>query len=777
MDSRIPGGAAYNRIFGPGLEQYQAELQARDTHLARQKQPEPAAPAEPHAGPARRKRHGPAAEKEQRPRSSHEDFKPLKAKNLPKPDVGTWARNGAGDEKREEAVDRVRTAKDRNSKDINLSQLELKNIHPDLLPSSTQHLSLAENKLGSLPSKVREMADLKTLEAQKNQIRSLPENIGSVLAKLTDLNLSNNQISVLPQGFGDLRSLLSLKLDHNRLQSLPDELALLDKLQVLSVSNNLLTGDNALPPRMHILSHLRELDLSVNQLTSLPSAWNDLFMTVRRVNLSKNNLIGLPESFVKPLKSLSINLADNALLKRLPRHYGGFTYASALMPFGLKPGLNDKIVGLQSKIKVNTANTQIRQGLVNEARLEKGRGINPQSFYDANEALPPNRVFNNALDDVYSVDEFMADQEPAHFEGLDRVGVPDLTTDEFGRAVNMAPGGNGLLGANPATEGNRMDGWLGQQADNYANRFNATPQPAPQAIPMGQFDLAWPQMQQQNMTMQPGYGSGAYGAMPLAAPPMNPQFLQALQDPQVLQALQNELSQLQYMDPAVQQQYAPLIAQIAALQSQQGFGAPGSYGAFPMGPTTHSTQGPAQFPGKMNPPPYADQQQPTHFSSAARVPVPDPTAYTTQRGEAGPSAAAGFQNHAASNTDVGERTASGPARPAPPKAEPSGVNTNWQPAAALAHVTSAAAWQAGSGVMGKLKATVNYFWRPADQYRAAESLSRMSMGESPAPHGRSTAPIDKSWPQNLNPPAPRPATTEKNKGLVGKITSAFENLE
>src|SRR5205085_9585718 len=95
------------------------------------------------------------------PESSGGDYKPLKVKSLPQPySVETWAKHGAYTEKRQQAVDLIAKAEKERNKTIDLSGLGLQGVHPHLVPTSTQVLSLARNDFVSVPSEVTRLSEL-----------------------------------------------------------------------------------------------------------------------------------------------------------------------------------------------------------------------------------------------------------------------------------------------------------------------------------------------------------------------------------------------------------------------------------------------------------------------------------------------------------------------------------------------------------------------------------------------------------------------------------------
>ena len=116
----------------------------------------------------------------------------------------------------------------------------------------------------------------------------------------TELDLSNSQykdpkppqLTELPDSLWKLTQLTDLNLSHNQLTTLPDSLlAQLTQLTVLNLASNQLT---ALPDSLGQLTQLKSLDLSINQLTTLPDSLGQLTQ-LQSLALSSNQLTALPE--------------------------------------------------------------------------------------------------------------------------------------------------------------------------------------------------------------------------------------------------------------------------------------------------------------------------------------------------------------------------------------------------------------------------------------------------------------------------------------------------
>jgi hypothetical protein len=199
----------------------------------------------------------------------------------------------------------------------------------------------------------------------------LPSQIGA-LKKLQLLDLSNNKLTRLPASIGELEKLTRLFVDSNELESLPDEIQNLSQLKRFSAAGNRLSQ---LPESMHKLERLSSVDLKSNQIWTLPPGWAELLTRLRRLDLSDNQLKQLPELPGNDAagarddvrgKTLDVDLSNNGI-STLPIGYGSFRYHGQFD--------NHTLVNVARTIVVRTANTRIREGLVAAGRLASGRGV------------------------------------------------------------------------------------------------------------------------------------------------------------------------------------------------------------------------------------------------------------------------------------------------------------------------------------------------------------------------------------------------------------------
>jgi Leucine-rich repeat (LRR) protein len=115
------------------------------------------------------------------------------------------------------------TQQSNDVKEASLSKvnLDLSKSGLEKLPSnvwsmtSLEELNLSNNRLtGALPAEIRQLRNLRILDASNNLMTGVPAEIGQ-LTKLQELNLSNNQLTGLPSELGNLTSLRVLDLRGN----------------------------------------------------------------------------------------------------------------------------------------------------------------------------------------------------------------------------------------------------------------------------------------------------------------------------------------------------------------------------------------------------------------------------------------------------------------------------------------------------------------------------------------------------------------------------------
>ncbi|XP_075455857.1 leucine-rich repeat serine/threonine-protein kinase 2 isoform X2 [Ascaphus truei] len=181
---------------------------------------------------------------------------------------------------------------------------------------------------------------LKQLNLSYNQLKCVPESIGNVAEKLEELILEGNSISEIcaPLCLSELRI---LNLNKNVLSSFASNfLKDCTKLETLSVMTNLLVTVPSLPMKITTLRmshntftsipkeilqlpHLRSVDLSNNQIESLPGPvqWESLNLREIVLNYNKISILDLSKDACKWSRLEKLQLSHNTL-KEIPPEIG-----------------------------------------------------------------------------------------------------------------------------------------------------------------------------------------------------------------------------------------------------------------------------------------------------------------------------------------------------------------------------------------------------------------------------------------------------------------------
>lgn len=101
-------------------------------------------------------------------------------------------------------------------KTLDLSNSGIDKIPQDVfLKTQLEDLNVSNNKItGAIQAEIRNLQNLKSLNASNNQMTGVPAEIGQ-LQNLVTLDLSNNQLTGLPQELGNLKNLKTLNISGN----------------------------------------------------------------------------------------------------------------------------------------------------------------------------------------------------------------------------------------------------------------------------------------------------------------------------------------------------------------------------------------------------------------------------------------------------------------------------------------------------------------------------------------------------------------------------------
>eukprot|EP00052_Salpingoeca_macrocollata_P020421 m.171547 g.171547 ORF g.171547 m.171547 type:complete len:1020 (-) comp21262_c0_seq1:44-3103(-) len=155
------------------------------------------------------------------------------------------------------------------------------------------------------------------IDLEDNRISSIPRSIGNLAGTLHTLKLKNNRLESLPVEIAQLSLLAHLDVSYNQLTSLPVNLG--GRLVTLCVENNKLT---ALPAAVFSPA-LRELDASQNEIAELPATVGNATSLVS-LKLNNNKLQALPPSVGGLAALANLELTFNQITQ-LPRALGGLS--------------------------------------------------------------------------------------------------------------------------------------------------------------------------------------------------------------------------------------------------------------------------------------------------------------------------------------------------------------------------------------------------------------------------------------------------------------------
>nr|XP_046240117.1 prolargin [Scatophagus argus] len=189
---------------------------------------------------------------------------------------------------------------------------QLKEI-PSGLPASLEQLRLSRNRISKIPAGAfNKMGNLTMLDLYNNQLSDsdLGRNTFKDLTSLMQLNLARNILKKMPAGIPS--GIIQLFLDRNTIDDIPkDYFKDFTQLAFVRLNRNQLS-DKGLPKAVFNISTLLDLQLSHNELSSVP-----LFNShLEHLHLNHNSIESINGTLLCPF-SLQEHLNDENLVPKL----------------------------------------------------------------------------------------------------------------------------------------------------------------------------------------------------------------------------------------------------------------------------------------------------------------------------------------------------------------------------------------------------------------------------------------------------------------------------
>jgi len=149
--------------------------------------------------------------------------------------------------------------------------------------------------LSALFDQLAQLPKLKKLNLTGGEYKNLPANIKK-LKELEILILKDNNFTTLPDSFSLLKKLRGLNLEHNAYLYDDD---VYDRIKNLNVEelNFAISGLSELNNKIGLVTSLKNLDISGNDIKVLPASFNQLNQ-LQKINLSRNLNLNAPQVLI-----------------------------------------------------------------------------------------------------------------------------------------------------------------------------------------------------------------------------------------------------------------------------------------------------------------------------------------------------------------------------------------------------------------------------------------------------------------------------------------------
>ncbi len=229
-----------------------------------------------------------------------------------------------------------------------LNQLNSLDLDSNLINALSDGVFSGLNQLNSLNlyyNEIRALSDgvfsglsqLNSLDLDNNEIRALSDGVFNGLNQLITLSIYGNQINALSESvFSGLSQLNSLDLGYNGIRALSEGLfSGLSQLQTLDLSSNHLNTSNVISILSSLPVALTELDISSNQISTLPQNFSTLLpVGLESLSIGGNSFIPhvLTREFMQyfPFRLTTLGLEESFIVNIADDSFSDFSVLTTL---------------------------------------------------------------------------------------------------------------------------------------------------------------------------------------------------------------------------------------------------------------------------------------------------------------------------------------------------------------------------------------------------------------------------------------------------------------
>jgi len=247
----------------------------------------------------------------------------------------------------------------------------------------TEHLTLHDMGLRSLPEVIILMDYLTSLSLCDNTLRAIPKTISNITS-LTLLELDRNDLVMLPEDATKISNLTELRVSYNQMRGLPESCNRWIRVERIIATDNRI---KQLPDGICEMPLLTELDLERNKLKTLPDAFT-LCTSLTRLRFSTEDMVkaspaqALPSGIrrVEIPAEIAIRGVDEIIGHFFKMHRAWSTNSLDLSGFGLRTVMDD-VCSLSVLTHLNLAKNRLRFLPSQFTQLRELRSVNLEDCY------------------------------------------------------------------------------------------------------------------------------------------------------------------------------------------------------------------------------------------------------------------------------------------------------------------------------------------------------------------------------------------------------------